>query len=158
MKTKQIILPLIFVTALPAAGWSQQLEEVTVAASAVVPQGDNGGALIWTLGELMTELYGSGSALDQGFLQYQFLDTPVEEPSLGWNLEFWPNPVSHSLLNVRADESLQITIVDARGRQLTGSTFAESAQFNLLSWPSGAYWLVAEDRRGRRQAFPLVKL
>ena len=153
------LLIALVAAALPGWVFSQQLQsELAGTAGDSFQAGTS--ALTWTLGEPVTESFGSGATLAQGFLQTLDTATPVyERKGLLFRLDLYPNPVSRFLtLETDSPLPLNIDLYDLIGRRLRTATLNEPIlQIDLEGLPAGTYLLRASDGAGTVGAFRVVK-
>ncbi|MGB0918495.1 MAG: T9SS type A sorting domain-containing protein [Flavobacteriales bacterium] len=117
---------------------------------------DNGTTqLSWTLGEVMTETYSTGSnVLTQGFHQTHLTVTGItEQNELSLDVNIYPNPTAE-WLNVALDgkhSDITASLYDVQGKLIMMETFVAnqtSGRLNLGSLAMGQYVLRLVDKQG----------
>ncbi len=115
-----------------------------------------------TVGEVAVETYTSGSfILGQGFQQVEEIDKDttiaIKEIDMIVNYNLYPNPTNDVInieLELNANASLQITLVNVQGKIISQKTLAlkkdkqSVIQFNLDNESKGIYFLQFQDREG----------
>jgi hypothetical protein len=150
MKTYLLLLTLLF---FGRSGFSQTLSPQVIANGGDQVQHPSGISLNWTLGELTTELLGTGIRLQQGFQQGD-LDISVHTKSRFFPKDQWqafPNPASYSLqVSTNLNQDWHYALFDGLGRGvLSGKNTTSFLHIDLPSLTQGLYWVQIRDASGR---------
>jgi hypothetical protein len=110
--------------------------------------------LSWTIGEVMTETYSSGSnQLTQGFHQTNLTSTLIKNIDQGFELSVFPNPVSEQLI-IKSGETSKayfFNIFDNKGKLiLTKPSQSNNSQIiDVSHFSTGIYFLNVIDSESK---------
>lgn len=132
-KASKILLPLFIL--LYQAGMAQE-----VISSSGSFDSNTSGSLSWTLGEPVTETFGNGYILTQGFQQNYETILTINEVISSAQVSIFPNPFT-DVINIHSEnETIEfIEIIDNTGRIVYSDAYSTS--INVNSFSTGSYLL-----------------
>ncbi|MEO1518224.1 MAG: T9SS type A sorting domain-containing protein [Bacteroidota bacterium] len=121
---------------------------------------NNGYAMSWTLGEVMTETYSSsGLVLTQGQQQVEenVLSSTVELGEM--SIELYPNPTSNELSIRTEEQGISYELRDAKGRLVVPNTAILGTEDVIrMSHLSPGLYIVNVISEGNAKSFKIIKL
>ncbi len=121
-------------------------------------------SLSWTLGECVTESFGStANILTQGFQQSTYVITAIDEnDNAEIRINVYPNPVNDHLnisLEKEVTKEFKIELSDVRGNLLHNRIcFDKSTELEMSNYPSGVYLLKISGENQILKTFKIQKI
>ena len=122
------------------------------------------GSVSWTAGQTAVQSWSfPGGTVTEGFQQAYLKVIPVQERSVPFTLDLFPNPTRHSVLVslTGADDDVSLVLFNLLGEPVLRTELRSGERRARLSFdalPSGLYMLVALSGGGERLAmYKIVK-
>lgn len=123
------------------------------------------GSVSFTVGQSFAAEIGSAAGtILQGVQQpYELFLVDVSDPAVRWDLEVYPNPVTHTLV-LRPGQDLgsagfRFSLTDMQGRNLASDRFAGPEHLlSAADWAPGTYFLTVFRDQNTYKTYKIIKL
>lgn len=123
------------------------------------------GSVSFTVGQsFATEIGSAAGTILQGVQQpYELFLVDVSDPAVHWDLEVFPNPVTHTLI-LRAGKDLgsegcRFVVTDLQGRTLAADEIAGPEHIlSATDWAPGTYFLTVFRDQNTYKTFKIIRL
>jgi hypothetical protein len=123
------------------------------------------GSVSFTVGQSFAAEIGSAAGtILQGVQQpYELFLVDVSDPDLLWDLEVYPNPVTHTLIlrpgKDLGSEGFRFALTDLQGRNLASDRIAGPEHIlSAAEWAPGTYFLTVFRDQNTYKTFKIIKL